>query len=336
MRRPRATADGHGLAELMTELALPPDDSRRAAISGLATLADLTARRVEYVEIGYDSGVRAIADPTLGRDEPVVQSAVIVDAALVPPEPDDAVLDQVLGWSTLQLDRHRLRDRLRELRITPWADAAGDGAALRLAAARAALGRLLEATDGMDRGVQPDLVIAGGGAWAVAPGPIITLALADVLRRPGATQYAFDHARLLGPLGSIADHDERRTVMSDLADDLLIPLGSVVTPAGLRSGRSVGRLVVHGESGDTEFDLVPGALELVDLAPGQTAIADFRFRDSVRLGGKGRQFEVEVAGGLGGLLVDLRDVPLRLPERHDRRREQLETWQAALWAGLDR
>ena len=30
---------------------------------------------------------------------------------------------------TLQLDRHRHRDRLRELRITPWADAAGDGAA---------------------------------------------------------------------------------------------------------------------------------------------------------------------------------------------------------------
>ena len=320
----------------MTELALPPDDSRRAAISGLATLADLTARRVEYVEIGYNSGVRAIADPTLGRDDAVLRSAVIVGAALVPPEPDDAVLDHVLSWSTLQLDRHRLRDRLRELRITPWADAAGDGAALRLAAARAALGRLLDATDGLDQGIQPDLVVAGGGAWAVAPGPVITLALADVLRRPGATQYAYDHARLLGPLGSIADLDERRAVISDLADDLLVPLGSVVTPAGLRTGRSVGRLVVRGESGDTEFDLVPGSLELVDLAPGQTAVADFHFRDSVRLGGKGRQFEIEVAGGLGGLLVDLRDVPLRLPERHDRRREQLETWQASLWAGLDR
>ena len=198
------------------------------------------------------------------------------------------------------------------------------------------MGRLLEATDDFDRGIHPDLVVAGGGAWAVAPGPVITLALADVLRRPGATQYAYDHARLLGPLGSIADHDERRAVMSDLADDLLVPLGSVVTPAGLRTGRSAGRLVVHGDSGDTEFDLVPGSLELVDLAPGQTAVADFRFRDSVRLGAKGRQFEVEVAGGLGGLLVDLRDVPLRLPERHDRRREQLETWQASLWAGLDR
>jgi hypothetical protein len=331
-----ASADGHGLGELLGELALPPDDSRRAAIVGIQALAELTARRVEYVEIGFDAGVRAIADPTLGRDEPAVRSAVVTAAALVPPEPDDAVLDRVLGWSTLALDRHRLRDRLRELRINPWADAAGEGAALRLAAGRAALGRLLENTEHLQAGAAPDLVVAGGGAWAVAPGPVVTLALADVLRRPGATQYAYDHARLLGPLGSIADPDERRSVLADLADDLLVPLGSVVTPAGLHSGRSAGRLVLHADTGDTELDLVPGALELVDLAPGQTAVADFRFRDSVRLGGKGRQFEVEVAGGLGGLLVDLRDVPLKLPERHDRRREQLNAWQASMWAGLDR
>ena len=331
-----AGADGHGLGERLGELALPPDDSRRAAIVGIQTLAELTARRVEYVEIGYDAGVRAIADPTLGRDEPLVRSAVVTAAALVPPEPDDAVLDHVLGWSTLPLDRHRLRDRLRELRINPWAGAAGEGASLRLAAGRAALERLLGATEQLHAGAAPDLVVAGGGPWAVAPGPVVTLALADVLRRAGATQYAYDHARLLGPLGSIADPDERRSVLADLADDLLVPLGSVVTPAGLRSGRSAGRLVLHADSGDTELDLVPGGLELVDLAPGQTAVADFRFRDSVRLGGKGRQFEVEVAGGLGGLLVDLRDVPLKLPERHDRRREQLSAWQASMWAGLDR
>jgi hypothetical protein len=31
-----------------------------------------------------------------------------------------------------------LRDRMRELRIAPWADAIGEGAGVRLAAARAA------------------------------------------------------------------------------------------------------------------------------------------------------------------------------------------------------
>jgi len=328
-------AGGHGLDELLTELALPPDDTRRAAAIGVATLADVVGRRVEYVEIGYDAGMRTVAEPSLGRDGSSVASAVVVSAALVPPEPDDQLLDRVLGWTTLAIDRHRLRDRLRELRSAPWADAAGDGAVVRLAAARAALGRLLDATRELDGGSPPDLLVAGGGAWAVAPGPVIALALADVLRRPGASQYAFDHARLLGPLGSIADPDERRTVLADLADDMLVPLGSVVTPAGLRVGRSAGRLVVHGGAGVIELDLVPGGLELVDLPPGQTAVAEFRFRDTVRLGGKGRHFAVDVAGGLGGLLVDLRDVPMRLPDRHERRRELLDSWQASLWTGSE-
>jgi hypothetical protein len=64
-------------------------------------------------------------------------------------------------------------------------------------------------------------------------------------------------------------------------------------------------------------------------------VAEFRFRDTVQLGGRGRHFAVDVAGGLGGLLVDLRDVPMRLPERQERRRELLEAWQASLWVGND-
>jgi hypothetical protein len=121
--------------------------------------------------------------------------------------------------------------------------------------------------------------------------------------------------------------------MADLVDDLLAPLGSVVTPAGLRAGRSAGSLTIHTDGGSSDLDLVPGGLELVDLPPGATATAEFKFRDTVRLGTRGRHFAVDVAGGLGGLLVDLRDVPLRLPERADRRRDLLSAWQAALWAG---
>ena len=89
--------------------------------------------------------------------------------------------------------------------------------------------------------------------------------------------------------------------MADLVDDLLAPLGSVVTPAGLRAGRSAGSVVVHARDGSSELDLVPGGLELVDLPPGATAVAEFRFRDRVRLGARGRHFAIDVAGGLGGL-----------------------------------
>jgi hypothetical protein len=82
--------------------------------------------------------------------------------------------------------------------------------------------------------------------------------------------------------------------------------------------------------------LVPGGLELLDLPPGEVATAELRFRETVRLGSRGRHFAVEVTGGLGGLIVDLRDIPLRLPERPERRREFLEAWQDSLWVTRDR
>jgi hypothetical protein len=228
-----------------------------------------------------------------------------------------------------------VRDRLRELALVPWGDAAGEGALVRMAAARAALARLAEATPDMDTGPVSEVVVATGGVWGVAPGPAVALALADVLRRPGVRALGWDHARLLAPLGTIEDEDERRRVVADLRDDLLVPLGSVVMPAGLRPGRVAGHLSVAGPDGSSELDLVPGGLELVDLPPGERAVVELQFRDTVNLGVRVRHAAVEVAGGLGGLLVDLRDVPLRLPDRPERRRELLAAWQTALWAGID-
>ncbi len=334
-RPPLDEADADPLGELLLELGLPADDPRRAVGPATQALADVLDRRVETIVLGHNASVRAAADPAAGGVAATARLAVVPAAAVAPEEPDDAVVDGVSLWSTVPADRHRLRDRMRELRIAPWADAAGEGAALRMAAARAALVRLVAATPAFDRAPAPDLVVAGGGVWSAVPAPTVALALVDVIRRPGASQYALDHARLLGALGAIPDPRERLAVMTDLADDLLAPLGSVVTPSGLRSGRSAGSVVVHADGAATEMDLVPGGLELVDLPPGQTAVAEFRFRDRVRLGARGRHFAVDVAGGLGGLLVDLRDVPLRLPERADRRRDLLGAWQAALWQGQD-
>ncbi len=323
------------LAELLLELALPPDDPRRTIGPATTALAEILDRRVETIILGHDAAVRATASPSAGGEPAVSRLAVVAAAAVAPDDPDDADVDGVLVWSTIPSDRHRLRDRMRELRIAPWADTAGDGAALRMAAARASLVRLVAATPQFGDAPVPDLVVVGGGVWSAVPAATVALAHVDVIRRHGASQYALDHARLLGPLGAIPDATERVLLIADLADDLLAPLGSVVTPAGLRSGRSAGTVTIHGPDGTREVDLVPGGLELIDLAPGATAVAEFRFRDRVRLGGRGRHIAIDVSGGLGGLLVDLRDVPLRLPERADRRRDLLTAWQSALWAGSD-
>jgi hypothetical protein len=336
---PAATAgepSGSALRELLDDVRGGPDDPRRAAGRAVGALADVLDRRIELIEIGFDGGLRATAAPGIGGNDSVARVSVVADAGLVPPDPDDDTVDRVLAWSTMPLDRHRLRDRLRELRLWPWSGIAGDGARLRLAAARAALGVLVAATPEQSALPAPELVIVSGGAFAVAPGPAVALAVADVLRRPAAIAIAQDHARLIGAIGVIPDATERRQALLDLVDDLLTPLGSVVIPGGIRAGTSAGRLTVHAGTGSSETDLVPGGLEIVDLAPGETATAEFQFRDAVRLGARGRRFAIDVSGGLGGLLVDLRDVPLRLPERQDRRRELLDAWQESLWLTRDR
>jgi len=346
---PRGTDPDDPLVAVLRRFRGRSDDVQAGIARATASLAAVMERRLEAVAVGLDSGLRvaawpvgdpesegrpAISTPGVEVENGVASLAVnVASGGFVPDSLDDPSVDGVLSWSTASLDRIRLRDRLHELRIAPWGHPDGDGAVLRLAAARAALTRIVAATPTFDFLPAPDVVIASGGVFAPAPGPAIALALADVLRRPAVSQFCYDHARLLGPLGTIPDEHERRLLLSDLADDLLAPLGSIVSPQGVRAGRSAGKVVVHGGTGSTELELVPGSLQLVDLPPGQVATAEFEFRDPVILGVRGRRFAVEVGGGLGGLLIDLRDVPLRLPDRLEHRRELLAAWQGALWAG---
>ena len=106
-------------------------------------------------------------------------------------------------------------------------------------------------------------------------------------------------------------------------------------PAGLRAGRPAGKLVLRRGTGETALDLVPGNLDLLTLPAGEVAIADLRFRDAVDLGPRVRHVAVQVTGGMAGLLVDLRDVPLRLPDRLEMRREAMAAWEGHVWAGTE-
>jgi hypothetical protein len=331
------SAPDEALREILEGLVGATSDTRHTAMRTLVSLADVLDRRIELVEVGLDGGLRAIASPGVADEGPSVEGVRSAAAGLVPVDPDEAAVEQVLAWTTGSLDRHRMGDRLRDLRSEPWADASGDGARLRLAAARAALARLVEVSPDLASRPSADLTLVAGGAFAAAPGGSVVLAVADVVRRTGATQIAFDHARLLGPIGTIDDPDERRDLVADLADDLLAPLGSLVVAAGmpprLRGRAATGTISL--DDGERR-ELATGELAVLDLAPGAQAIATLDFRDSARIGRRARRFTVPVSGGLGGVVVDLRDVPLRLPERRDRRRAALATWGEQVWPGDDR
>ncbi len=335
-----AKGGGSALRVLLDSLRGDGPDGRRALVAATTTLAEVLGRRVEVIEIGQSAGARVAAAPsrsaaTTAVDPATTPTAIVADAALLPRGFGDAHLDAIIGWLSVSLDRLRVRDRLRELALAPWGDAAGDGALLRLAAARAAVQRLLAATPTFDALPPPELVIVAGGAWAVAPAAGIALAVADVIRRPGAHALGHDHARLLAPLGTIPDPAERRLIVEDLRDELVLPLGSVLMPGGLRAAGPAGRLVLRGEAGEVPLDLVTGGLQLLALPAGERALADVTFRDSVDFGPRVRRAAVEVTGGLAGLLVDLRDVPLRMPDRLELRREALAAWQAEIWAGAE-
>ncbi|HYK96538.1 MAG TPA: hypothetical protein VE011_11855 [Candidatus Dormibacteraeota bacterium] len=327
------------LRDILDRLLPGASDARHMSVRAVLSLADALDRRIELLDIGLDGAVRALADPGVADQGPSVVAVRTAQGALVPLDIDDAAVDSVLAWTTGSLDRHRMGDRLLDLRAQPWANAAGDGARLRLAAGRAALSRLAERSHDIGQMASPDVTIVAGGAFAVAPARAVAMAIADTIRRPGATQLTLDHARLLGPVGTIDDPDERRDLIADLADDLLAPLGSLVVvgsvPTSRRSAGRAGRLTLDGDR-HGRHDLTGGDVAFVDLPPGDQALATLEFRDAVRIGHRARRVAVQVSGGVAGLAVDLRDVPLRLPERRDRRRAALAEWGQLAWPDDER
>jgi len=310
-------------------------DARQALIAATATLAEVLDLRIELLEVGMSGALRARAEPGAEPGAPSRITAVEAPSAALGLVEDDAALDRVEAWATLGLDRARLRDRLAELRLAPWADLGGDGALLRAAALRAALERLVAAAAELD-GPPPDLVLLAGGAWSSIPAPAALLVLADALRRPGVVQVALDSARLLAPLGTIEDAVERARLLGELVADALVPIGTLAIARGARAGRHAGHLRLTVGDAPVDLQLAGGRLALVDLPPGQAGAAELDFRNPVDLGVRGKRFVVRATGGLAGMVVDLREVPLRLPERADERRDVLASWEAALWPERDR
>ena len=327
---------GASLQQVLEGLRALPNDSRLGVARSIGSLAYVLDRSVEVVEIGLQGGLRAHSEPIGQGHSAVVSShACLANASFSPADPSEEVIDSVVAWSTTVLDRHRMTDRLHDLRLVPWGDADGDGATFRLAAAKAAYSRLIEATTELAAYPMPDLMVAAGGIFASLPPSVVALVMADLGRRAGVGQIVCDQARVLGPLGAVEDEAERRRLLANLADDILVPIGCLILPAGVKPGRTAGQLRLKGPDAISEIELHPGAVQVVDLAPGRTAKADIDFRDSVRLGTRAHHFSLDVGGGLCGLVVDLRDIPLRMSDRAESRRAALEAWQRGMWPEVD-
>lgn len=336
-------------------------DGRRAFGDGVVTLSSLLDRTVDAVDVGHSAGARTFATPE-GRVEHLVHA----DAALVHRRAisDDGEADAIIRWCALRADPFALRDRVRDLRLAPWRDASQEGARLRLAALRSALIRLAgawaaargerssaahrkgtgsSAAHLLQRGrprsgaalpeptLRSDLLVASGGGFAAVPPPVAALALLDGFRRPGALHMLWDHARVLAPIGSLPSESDRRRLYADLLDDAFLPIASALVVGEVRA-RHQPTLRVVTPLETTEALLSPGALRVFDLPPGLVARAEVQAREPVSVGVRGRHIAMDLTGGIGGLLVDTREHPLRLPDQAEGRRALLESWEGRLWS----
>ena len=251
-RRPAAApAEATGpLGDLLLELALPADDPRRAIGPATQALADVLDRRIETIVLGHDAAVRALAD-AVGRrrrgrspaspscrprpSRPTTRTTPWSMACSSGRRSCPTAIACATGCASCASPRGPTR-RARGPRCAwpppgpPWSassratpDSAGDRAR-----SRRHRGRRVVLGPRPRPWRWPSSTSSAGRAPASTPSTM-----------PACS----------APLGAIPDAGERLAVMADLADDLLAPLGSVVTPAGLRAGRSAGSLIVHAEAG---------------------------------------------------------------------------------------
>jgi hypothetical protein len=316
---------------------VPVMEGRSALQRSVASLAVLLGRRVEGIEVGAAAGSRSLANA-----DGVLRHAILATAGRLPRDvlEDDEAADAILRWSSVAGDPATRVDRIRELVIHPWSAIDGDGLHLRMAMLRAALERLQSgwdslAPEGRPDEAAPDVLVLSGGGFAMLPAAAAALAVADGIRRPGAFTILHDHAAVLAPLGALPVESDRRRLLADLMDDCLLPVGSaVLTGAPGESGKDRGRVSIATPLFEDELPLEPG-LRLVDLPPGIVARLEIDPGQGSLMGVSGQRFGLEVSGGLGGLLLDTRPIPLELPSAPEQRRAQLEAWEAPAWAGSE-
>jgi hypothetical protein len=316
-------------------------DARAALRTATTSLASVLGVRVEALEVGASAGSRTLATPQGEQRHAVMAEAGLFPSALLD---DDELGEAVLRWSTLSGGDPASRlDALRGLALRPWATVGPDVPHLRLAALRAALERLDQAWRDERNGaaVEPatGATVLGGGAFAGLPPAAAALAFIDGLRRPGAMSILHDHAGVLAPLGALPVEADRQRLLGDLLPDVLLPLGSAVVTGTMvvpRKERITGSLSIASSLGDQRLRLEPGRLQLVDLPPGVSARLGLDPGEGSILGVQGRTLTLELSGGLGGLFVDTRPIPLDLPSAGEARRQALAAWEAPAWTGSER
>jgi uncharacterized protein (TIGR01319 family) len=180
-----------------------------------------------------------------------------------------------------------------------------------------------------------DLLVGSGGALSHAPRRAqAALMLIDAFQPEGYTRLAVDSIFMMPHLGVLSTVNPE-AALEVFERDCLISLGSVVAPVGRpKRGRRVLRVEIEGAGeADGKQELAAGELRVVPLEVGRKARLRAYPEKGFDLGaGPGRERELEVEGGVVGLILDGRGRPLVLPDDAAERAAALASWSVAVGA----
>lgn len=267
----------------------------------------------------------------------------------------EAGVENILRWVPFKMDEKDLRNRIRNKMIRPTTiPQTLTELQMEQAIAREALRLAFEQHKSMAvglKGIQQertisdafaqtatgatlinmmelDLLVGSGGILSHAPRRSqAALMLIDGFLPEGATRLAVDSIFMMPQLGVLSKvHEKAATEVFD--KDCLIRLGTCIAPSGLGK-KDVSCCKV--KIGEIEKEVRFGEMTLIPLGVGEKAKAQIEPTRGFDAGaGRGKKLEVEVEGGVVGVVIDGRGRPFSLPEDVDRRIEKLHQWNKAL------
>ena len=321
----------HALEELLRQLVEPGEVRRLAPVAfrrGISEVARATRRRIVGVDLGARYASWVYAEPDGAAESRVYAGGGLASSSLVTAGGPGRLARSL----PMAIDELAVADALQNARARPATiPQTDDELAICQAAARQLLA-LGVASNGFVQGI--DLLVGAGRVLAAAPRPAQAFQmLLDGVRPLGVTGLAIDAAGALSPLGSL-DDEEIGEGLGALRDDLLTPLGSSVVCRGGRPGAPAMRVTLRrtGWPDIGPIDVRTGQLVALPLGRGQQADLEIELEPGVSLGTprRTRRVHASVHGGVVGLVLDARGVPLHLPRRSDDRRAMLSSWRDVL------
>ncbi|NUL82177.1 MAG: glutamate mutase L [Armatimonadetes bacterium] len=263
-------------------------------------------------------------------------------------------IENIRRWLPFDIDPMEVRNRLRNKMIRPTTipqtyhdlllEQAAAREALRLAfihhkdLARGLKGiqqqrTIGDALDQKDTGetlvnlMELDMIVGSGGVLSHAPERAQSaLMVLDAYQPEGVTMLAVDSIFMMPQLGVLSTvHPVAAAQVFDR--DCLIRLGHSVCPVG--QGKE-GELCMTVDLAGQSVSVSVGEIKVVPLGVGEKVKAVIKPNKNFDVGeGKGRTREMELEGGVVGLVFDGRGRPMVLPTENDQRTKKLKEWLAA-------